>query len=404
MKKRTWRISSWAGAVSALLCLAVAVGVQAEDVGKLAKAQPLEEFSGGHSVQGEPANRIYVVDTVFNHMIASELHVFDASDGKFLGLVPLSFIGFVQLSHDGKNIYVATTYYSRNTRGKRTDVVEVWDADTLSFVREIKIPNKRASSLTYDGMFQLTNDGRFALVQNATPAQSVSVVDLQKHKFVEEITATAGCWSIIPLPDTPRSFAAICGNGSLMTLALDEDGNLADQQRSKPMFPVANDPIFIAPGVLPHKLVFVSFYGNVYTADVDENGVSFEPEWSLLNDEDKADNWRPGGYNLLAVDPDSKRLYITMHPDGKEGSHKNPAAEIWVFDLKTRKRIARIPGRHALSVEIDKAGDFPRLLTIDGGNVNVYDISEPEPEYLRTIENAAEAGLQVLAQPAGAGK
>src|SRR5699024_2065717 len=106
-----------------------------------------------------------------------------------------------------------------------------------------------------------------------------------QHEFVDEITATAGCWSIIPLPDTPRSFATICGDGSLMTLTLDEDGNLASQQRSKPMFSVADDPIFISAGLLPHKLVFVSFYGNVYTADVDENGVSFEPEWSLLNDE-----------------------------------------------------------------------------------------------------------------------
>src|SRR5699024_3742327 len=186
-------------------------------------------------------------------------------------------------------------------------------------------------------------------------------------------------------------------------MTLDENGELADQQRSDRMFPVKDDPIFISPGQLPGQLLFVSFHGNVYTANIDADGVSsFEPVWSLLNDEDRADDWRPGGYNLLDVDPESGRLYIFMHPDGKEGSHKNPGAEIWVYDLESQERIARVPGRDALSMEIDTAGAFPRLLTIDGGNVNVYDISAAEPDYLRTIEGATEAGLQVLAGPAGA--
>src|SRR5699024_6877345 len=209
----------------------------------------------------------------------------------FLGLVPLGFIGFAQVSADGEQIYVATTYYSRNTRGERTDVVEVWDADTLSFEREIIIPSKRASALTYDGLFQLLDDDRFALIQFATPGQSIGVVDLENGEFVEELTATAGCWSSIPVPGTPRSFATICGDGSLLTMTLDENGELADQQRSDRMFPVKDDPIFISPGQLPGQLLFVSFHGNVYTANIDADGVSsFEPVWSLLNDEDRADD------------------------------------------------------------------------------------------------------------------
>ena len=39
--------------------------------------------------------------------------------------------------------------------------------------------------------------------------------------------------------------------------------------------------------------------------------------------------WRPGGYNLLAVNRANKRLYVGMHPNGAEGTHKTPAAEIW---------------------------------------------------------------------------
>src|SRR5690606_17284205 len=187
---------------------------------------------------------------------------------------------------------------------------------------------------------------------NATPAASITVVDMQKGAFVQEITASAGCWSVTPIPGTPRSFSTVCGDGALLMMTLGEDGKLLDQKRSKPMFPVQDDPVFISPGLLDDALVYVSFYGNVYTARPGEDGLAFDPVWSLLNEEGRARNWVPGGYNLLAVDPKTQRLYIFMHPDGKEGSHKNPAAEIWVYDLKTKARIARIPGKEALSMAL----------------------------------------------------
>jgi aralkylamine dehydrogenase heavy chain/methylamine dehydrogenase heavy chain len=69
------------------------------------------------------------------------------------------------------------------------------------------------------------------------------------------------------------------------------------------------------------------------------------------------------------------------------------------MDTKTKKRLARIPGRDALSMTIDQQRNL--LLTLDGGNVNVYDISQPEPKLLRTIEGAAEASLQVQFHPVG---
>lgn len=393
MKQSALRLSSLAG----LLSIALLLGATSES---LAENLPVEKLTGGHSVKVDPAQRVYVMDAVFPHLTDSRFNMFDRNTGKFLGMVPTAFNGLAQLSKDGKNIYVATTYYERVTRGKRTDVVEIWDNSTLSFVREIEIPPKKAGALNYDGMFRQTNDGRFILLQNATPAASISVIDTKKNAFVDEITASAGCWSIIPLPGAPRSFSTICGDGSLLTMTLGDDGKLASQHRSQPMFPVKDDPIFISPGLLPDRLVFVSFYGNVYTARPTRDGMTFEPTWSLLDPADKAKNWVPGGYNLLAVEPRSERLYIFMHPEGKEGSHKNPAAEIWVYDLKTRKRIARAPGRDALSMSVIP-GKEPQLLTIDGNNLNIYDISAPEPRLVRTIKAAGETALQVMGLSGG---
>lgn len=355
-----------------------------------------EEFIQIDAIEGEPADHLWVTDANFFSMVDGRFNVFDMNSGDFLGLIPLGFNGLAQLSVDGRQVYLATTYFERIFRGERQDLIEIWDAQKLSFIKEIPIPNKRASSLNYDGLFTRTNDGRFVLLQNATPAQSITVVDMQEGKFVEEITATAGCWTANPLPGTERSFTTICGDGAMITVNLDEAGHLTSQSRTEPVFSVKDDPIFVAPGYLEDGLMFISFYGNVYTLRNQGDELAPEPVWSLLNAEDRKDNWVPGGTNLIAVDNTRGYAYIQMHPEAFEGSHKMPAAEIWVFDLGKKERIARVPGNDALSINIVRGGDQPVLAGIDGENVTLYDISGVEPKELRTIEGAANTSLQMI--------
>ncbi len=350
------------------------------------------------SIEVPPADRLFVMDSNFHHLTDSRVNLFDKRSGKFLGFVPTSFNGQMIVSRDGTKIYDVTTYFSRVPRGDRTDVVEIYNVDNLTFEKEIQIPAKRATALNYDGIVRMTGDGNFLLVQNANPGVSITVVDLKQQKFVNEITATAGCWGIIPLLDTPRSFATICGEGALLSLTLGDDGKVSEQKRSAPMFPVKDDPVFISPGVTHDGLTFVSFNGNVYSAQLNRKDMSFTfaSPWSLLQTaSDKSERWVPGGYNLMDVDANSNRLYVFMHPQGQEGSHKNPARELWVYDLVTKRRVARIPGLDALSMSIIH-GAQPELATIDGGNVHIYDISAPTPKLVRTIEKAAEAALQVM--------
>jgi aralkylamine dehydrogenase heavy chain/methylamine dehydrogenase heavy chain len=350
------------------------------------------------SIETDPSDRLIDKESNFYHLTDSSVKLCDKGNGEFLGFVPTSFNGQMTVSKDGTKIYDVTTYFSRVPRGERTDVVEIYNIDNLTFEKEIEIPPKRATALNYDGILRLTGDGRFLLVQNANPGVSITVVDLKHQQFVNEITATAGCWGIIPLPATPRSFATICAEGSLLSLTLDDDGKVSEQKRSTPMFSVKDDPVFISPGVTADGLTFVSFHGNVYTAKLDRKDLSFTfaPPWSLLQTEqDKSGRWVPGGYNLMDVDARNNRLYVFMHPDGHEGSHKTPAKELWVYDLGTKRRVARIPGLDALSMSVIH-GPQPELATIDGGNVHIYDISTPTPKLVRTIEKAAGASLQVM--------
>lgn len=367
----------------------------------LARADlPVEELKGGTRLPPATPHRLYVMDAVFNHLVDSRVNIYDGDTMKFLGLVPTSFNGHMTVSADGKDIYVMTTYYERLNRGKRTDVVEAWDAETLTPKFEVPIPQKRAQALNYRNYLRQSTDGGLLLVQNATPASSVTVVDLKTRQFADEVTAAAGCWSIIVLPSRPRSFASICGDGALLTVDLDQAGKPMGQQRSQPMFEPEKDPIFTHTENLGNTFYFVSYNGNVYSADFSGKDAVFGQPWSLLDASGKDQGWRPGGYNLLAVNQGSKRLYVGMHPNGAEGSHKTPAAEIWVYDLATRKRVGRVPGKNALSMSVSQ-DDQPRLYTLDGGNVNIYDAAPAAPVFKGTIQAAGETALQVEPQPRG---
>lgn len=389
-RSRASRAVRWA------LCAALAASAG------LARADlPVEELKGGTRLPPATPHRLYVMDAVFNHLVDSRVNIYDGDSMKFLGMVPTSFNGHMTVSADGKDIYVMTTYYERLNRGKRTDVVEAWDAETLTPKYEVPIPQKRAQALNYRNYLQQSTDGELLFVQNATPASSVTVVNLKTREFADEVTAAAGCWSIIVLPSRPRSFASICGDGALVTVDLDQAGKPAGQQRSQPMFDPEKDPIFTHTENLGDTYYFVSYNGNVYSADFSGKDVAFGKPWSLLDASGKDQGWRPGGYNLLAINKAAKRLYVGMHPNGAEGSHKTPAAEIWVYDLATHKRVARVPGQNALSMSVSQ-DDQPRLYTIDGGNVNVYDAAPAAPVLKGTIQAAGETALQVEPQPRGA--
>ena len=73
----------------------------------------------------------------------------------------------------------------------------------------------------------------------------------------------------------------------------------------------------------------------------------------------------------MALHEKSGTLYVGMHRKGAEGSHKNPADEIWVFDLASGKRLARSKGRGATSLAVSQ-GDQPRLFAFEGGKMAMH--------------------------------
>jgi methylamine dehydrogenase heavy chain len=330
-------------------------------------------------------NRVYVADIAINHIVDGRLHVVDAQSGKYLGLIGTGFAGHSTQSPDGRELYVATTYLSRLQRGERIDVVEVYDADSLRFKYEIKISSNRTQALNHRGYVRTSSDGRLLYVQNATPATSVSVIDLKEKKQVAEIDAP-GCWGIYPASKHARRFSSLCGDGTIATFTLDEDGlpaKEAARANSPVFFDGDRDAWFTHAEQLGDQYFFLSFLGRLTAVDLGGAVAQASEPWALVSRADSRlvaspkprvkggpvpapkGSWRPGGYQPFAINAALKRLYVAMHEGGREGSHKTPASEIWVLDMDAKRRLSRAKGVNAISLTTPRSGDA-MLYAIDG--------------------------------------
>jgi methylamine dehydrogenase heavy chain len=320
---------------------------------------------------------------VFPHMSDGMAYLIDGDSGRYLGTLSTGY-GFahVLLSRDGKLIYSPETYFARGTRGKRTDVVTLYDTGTLNVVGEIAIPPKRSSNLPMIANQVLTDDDRFLLIYNFNPAQGVTVVDTKLRKFVREVE-TPGC--ALVYPTGPRSFFSVCGDGSLSLVELDDSG-AANQKRTQPLFDMAGDPVTEKAVRIGRIWYFVSFSGRIYPLDVGPQSAVLGATWWLTSDAERKAGWRPGGIQQLAVNSQKSLLYAIMHRGGVE-THKDPGKDVWVFDVSTRQRVQQFALKK-LASSIQISSDAQPLLYsifIEGTDLDVYDAASGK--FLRSVDH-----------------
>ncbi|MFO1218213.1 MAG: amine dehydrogenase large subunit [Burkholderiaceae bacterium] len=388
-----------ARAVSALGALTAAIVLGAPAQAAAPKNPPPElaaEKLTTATLAGRAGERIYVADVAISHIVDGRLRVFDAKAGKLVGMINTGFAGNFALSAKADEIYVATTYNSRGGRGDRADVLEVWDAETLGFKREVLLPPKRAQTLNYRGLVRATGNGRFVLVQNATPATSITVVDLAENKVAGEI-ASPGCWGTLPSASQGTRFAMLCGDGKIATVTLDDKGQVADRQLSEKLFDADTDAWFHTAEQLGDRHWFLSFKGVLTEVDVSGPTAAVKSTRDLMKGAPQTQGWRPGGYQALAVHPSGRWAVVAMHDKGREGSHKTPAKQLWTFDLQSGKRIAASPGLNTASLTFSRSGK--RLQALDGvaGALNVWAWNDGKPlgKPAVVVKPAGEAALQL---------
>jgi methylamine dehydrogenase heavy chain len=188
----------------------------------------------------------------------------------------------------------------------------------------------------------------------------VSVVDTKAKKYLGEIEIP-GCGLIFP--SAGNRFSSLCSDGTLLTATFD-DKLKTKLSRVGPFIDVVNDPVYehAAMDKQKGKVHFLSYEGMVYSADLSQEKPTISPGWSLLTDADKAESWRPGGWQVVNMHRPTGKLYVLMHK-GARWTHKTPGEEVWVFDIATKKRVNRIHLKeHAISIALSQDDD-PHLYT-----------------------------------------
>ncbi len=364
---------------------ALAGALLAFGLARAAMAQlPLEPGAVAQLPAQPGVHWVWVNDFSFFALPDGKAFLVDGDSGKMLGLLSTGYsFDALVVPHGGGVIYSPETYFSRGTRGTRTDVVTIYDTVHLAPLGEVKIPPKRASIMAMMAGQVLTDDERFLLIYNYTPAQSVTVVDTRARKFVGEID-TAGC--ALVYPTGPRSFFSLCGDGSLLVVTLNEQGRAASRTRTKELFDGLKDPLTEKGVRAGDTWLFASFEGTMHPLKITRGGgIEAQATWPLFSAPELAQHWRTGGLQHLALHAGTGRLYAIVHRGGPE-THKDPGADVWVWDLASHRKVQQISARNKVA-SIQVTADAKPLLfgcSFESNRLDVYDVASGH--YLRSVE------------------
>lgn len=342
-----------------------------------------------------PDSWIFVHDLHFNSLIDGRAAIVDvaAENNHLHGQVPVAQFGSILPSTTRGEIYVGETFFSRGTRGERTDVITIWDTKTLTPKDEIVLPGgKRGLFVTLRNALQLTNDDKWALVFNFTPGSSVTVVDLDGRKILSDIDLP-GCSLVYPTG--PRGFTSLCGDGTMTSIALDAVGRAGSTVTSKAFNSIDDDPLFMTPAMVGRTGWFVSFKGNLRAIDFTGAAAKDLGGFAIPKQAGGEPEWRPGGWQVISADRDGL-LYVLMNPKGGEGSHKDGGTEAWVVDPKAKTLVRRIPLRnHSISIEATRQEKPLLVASRPDGSLDIYDAATGA--FVRTIVDVAHDPMTMTA-------
>jgi methylamine dehydrogenase heavy chain len=374
---RTWKLAS------ALL----AAGWLLSPLNFAAAQEPLkpEEVTTATIPAGTP--KLFVIDLAFGHIVDGRVHVLNADTLEYLGVIGSAFLGQVYVPEGKDELYISTTYLERLSRGKRTDVLETYDTSTLSAKgEEIRLADTRAMAVNYRPMMHGSADGRWMFVQNASPATSISVVDMKKGSQTAEIQ-NAGCYGIYPVAGNSLKFATMCGDGTFGLYVMNEDGTAAERKASEKIFDADTDALFIHGDRAGNDWLFVSFKGDLYRVNFDGDTARLVEKSTIATE-----GWRPSAYQTHDYVPTTGTIFVLMHPKGAEGSHKNPAEEIWAYDVKGKRLLSRSPTKTAFAiVASDAASPVVYAINLVESKVHRY-TTDPANGFRLTAAGEVKAG------------
>ncbi|WP_081811398.1 amine dehydrogenase large subunit [Hyphomonas beringensis] len=317
-----------------------------------------------------PGANLFVVSPSWGG--AGAITILSTDDLSYKGNFATGMTSQFALGPDEKFGYSSSAFPERITYGPIKAYLQKFDVKTLETTQEIELPPQMAQTAAQQPALAISADSKWAFVQNATPATSVSVVDLTAGEVVAEIP-NPGCWGIY-LAEEGSKFSSLCGDGSMLTVQLTSKGKLKSQAYSDQVFDVESEPLFVHSVRIDGDLVFSTYDGKFVTISDKDKKAKLLDSWSYTDGIEG--NWAPGGYEILAYNEPNGIMFVPMHPDAEDGSHKFGAEEIWAIDMKEKKVLYRSHVEHMTHIVVTDDAEAPVLFGVNshGGSVYRYDI------------------------------
>tara|TARA_R110002110_G_C13470525_1_gene721021 strand:+ start:141152 stop:142327 length:1176 start_codon:yes stop_codon:yes gene_type:complete len=348
---------------------------------------PIEKIGIVESLPAQyPKSWFLVHEASFYSMSDGKVYVMDV-EGNTLpeqvkGTFNVAMMGNFVQSRKRSEFYAAETFHTRGNRGDRFDVVTIWDQATLDVKAEVMLAKpQRFMGMPQRYTMLLMNGDKWLGVTNFGPATSVTLIDLDTRKIINEIP-TPGC--VFTYPTGKRGFSSLCADGRFMSTELDAKGQVKAQVRTDPFFSSDDSPIYERAALVGDTLYFPTIAGLIFPVDVSGTVAKVGESWNLVPESERAEKWAPGGIGIIDKD-EQGRLYIIMHPDSKDGSYQGGGSEVWVYDAAKKQRIKRIPLKvWGLSLAVSR-GKNPQLMVVNPTDMSLEMYNAESGEFIKTI-------------------
>lgn len=327
------------------------------------------------------SKRVYVTDPGHFQM-TSQIFTIDGKNNKLLGMTDGGKLPHVLLGDKGKFMAVANTWYTRIARGTRDDYIEVFDTSTHEVTADIDIPEGRFLTAIFPHMATLSMDDKHMLFQQFSPAPAIGLVDLENNKFVK-MMETPDCYHLFPAPE--QNVFMHCRDGSLLQITYDDEGN--STQKNTKVFHAEDEYMVNTPyySDVTNRLVWPDYEGKVFQAKLSASGAEFTEPFEVFTEEEKADKWRPGGWQVVTVHEDTNELYL-LADQRAQWTHKTPSRYVFVVDGDTGKRLRRIELKHEIDSIAVSQDDKPYLFAVSAADKTLYTFDAKTGEQLGEVD------------------
>lgn len=384
-------------AMASGLTLGAAAAQDAQTDGQRAAAEAARLLAEGQAdepvVLNAPkpdARRVYVQDPAHFAAITQQFAI-DGETGRVVGITDGGFLPQPLVADDGSFIAQASTVFSRIARGTRTDYVEVFDPETFEPTADIELPKDARFLIgTYQWMNALTPDKKKLLFYQFSPAPAVGIVDLEGKKF-DRMVDVPDCYHIFPA--SPTVFYMNCRDGSLARVDIAE----TEPKITNTEVFHAEDELLInhpAYSMRAGRLVWPTYTGKIFQIDLTEEKATFREPIEALTEAERADNWRPGGWQQTAYHRASDRIFLLVD-QRDQWRHKTASRFVVVLDAATGERISKIELGHEIdSINVSQDAE-PLLYALSAGTQTLHIFDAGTGKELRKVTHLGR-GPQIL--------